>query len=212
MLYHKCGRQNSLYHKSDIDGLKQMMAKFGAKAVVNARDGHGRTCLHNAVFHRQTEIITLLVKNGADLESISAEGYTPLAWAIRYRRYSCITTLVKLGASLLKAKESPEAKHWSYIAEKEKIKAAIAKGHRLAGVCYNGPQGKDYRGTRNSTLTGKACQKWAVHTPHEHRHITPALFPNDGLDSNYCRNPSNGDGPWCYTTTSKRWEYCLIKC
>ena len=39
-------------------------------------------------------------------------------------------------------------------------------------------------------------------------------YPNSDLTSNYCRNPDESAGPWCYTTDSeKRWEYCGIpKC
>ena len=40
-------------------------------------------------------------------------------------------------------------------------------------------------------------------------------YPNSDLTSNYCRNPDGEpNGPWCYTTDSKkRWEYCGIpKC
>ena len=41
--------------------------------------------------------------------------------------------------------------------------------------------------------------------------ITPQSKPNDGLESNYCRNPG-GEGEstiWCYTTNEKkRWDYC----
>ena len=34
--------------------------------------------------------------------------------------------------------------------------------------CYNAPMGQDYRGTKNVTLTGKACQAWSQQTPHRH--------------------------------------------
>ena len=50
---------------------------------------------------------------------------------------------------------------------------------------------------------------WDVHTPHKHEKITPALYPFESLDKNYCRNPDEDDSIWCYTTDPKtRWETC----
>lgn len=50
---------------------------------------------------------------------------------------------------------------------------------------------------------------WDVHTPHKHEKITPGIYPFDGLDKNYCRNPDDDKMIWCYTTDPKtRWENC----
>ncbi|KAI8500550.1 hypothetical protein Bbelb_221160 [Branchiostoma belcheri] len=58
---------------------------------------------------------------------------------------------------------------------------------------------------------GKTCQRWDSQKPHGHPQITPAKCPFSGLEQNYCRNPDNEDGVWCYTTDpSKRWEYCDV--
>uniref|UniRef100_A0A8C5PUH9 Plasminogen n=1 Tax=Leptobrachium leishanense TaxID=445787 RepID=A0A8C5PUH9_9ANUR len=71
--------------------------------------------------------------------------------------------------------------------------------------------GKDYRGTETKTHSGKTCQDWTSTVPHL-PNITPAKFPNAGLETNYCRNPDgDANGPWCYTTDpSVRFEFCKI--
>ena len=34
---------------------------------------------------------------------------------------------------------------------------------------------------------------------------------SNNLESNYCRNPSGANEPWCYTRDkNKRWEYCGV--
>ena len=116
----------------DKYGVQRMMDKFGAKEVVNAREPNwGHTCLHGAT---DPNIITLLIQNGAEVDSKDDEGATPLRWAIKYRSYSSITTLIKLGADLEKAKESNfwQSDFDSSMRE-EKTKDAIAEGQRLAG-------------------------------------------------------------------------------
>ncbi|KAM9316694.1 plasminogen [Gastrophryne carolinensis] len=71
--------------------------------------------------------------------------------------------------------------------------------------------GKTYRGTTYMTISGKICQHWSSMVPHSHSK-TPENYPDAGLERNYCRNPDNDKGPWCYTTDSKvRWEYCNVK-
>ncbi|XP_078617867.1 fibrocystin-L-like isoform X2 [Branchiostoma floridae x Branchiostoma japonicum] len=71
-------------------------------------------------------------------------------------------------------------------------------------------RGKAYRGTVSVTNTGKTCQRWDSQTPHEHSR-TPANNPSSGLEENYCRNPDNEPGVWCYTTDpNSRWEPCDV--
>ena len=55
------------------------------------------------------------------------------------------------------------------------------------------------RGTGGS---GLECQTWTSQTLHSHT-FTPNSYPDSGLgDHNFCRNPSEDAGPWCY------WQYC----
>ena len=73
--------------------------------------------------------------------------------------------------------------------------------------CYSGDP---YRGTQSMTKGGIPCQAWASQFPHTHNKL-PAAYPDAGLDANYCRNPNEFSGPWCFTNdTSKRWDYCVV--
>jgi len=77
--------------------------------------------------------------------------------------------------------------------------------------CYTLTDGSDYRGTVSTTPNGRTCQQWTNQSPHQHT-MLPENYPNSGLgDHNYCRNPDNAAGPWCYTTDpAQRWEYCDV--
>ncbi|XP_022089945.1 bone morphogenetic protein 1-like [Acanthaster planci] len=76
--------------------------------------------------------------------------------------------------------------------------------------------GREYRGTRDYTVSGATCQKWNAQWPHrqEYWKDEPARNARQGLgDHNYCRNPSGKmERPWCFTTLKKtRWEYCDVQ-
>ena len=79
--------------------------------------------------------------------------------------------------------------------------------------CYtDSPRGTDYRGYVNRSKSGKTCQKWTSHVPHEHP--IPPNLPGTGLgDHKYCRNPNNAsEGPWCFTTDrDTRYEFCEVE-
>ena len=64
-------------------------------------------------------------------------------------------------------------------------------------------QQADYRGTANTTQSGRGCQRWDAQSPHRHGF--------SALDENYCRNPDGEPRAWCYTTdAAKRWELCSV--
>merc|ERR1719334_3127543 len=70
--------------------------------------------------------------------------------------------------------------------------------------------GKDYRGFKKTTISGRKCQNWASQDPHKPcSRCTPTSDDDPILQSNYCRNPDDSAEPWCYTMDrNERWEYC----
>ena len=64
--------------------------------------------------------------------------------------------------------------------------------------------GRDYRGTTNTTASGIPCRKWS----------SPANYYNFTHlgDHSCCRNPQGEEGGlWCYTTDPDiEWENCSI--
>ena len=75
----------------------------------------------------------------------------------------------------------------------------------------------EYAGTVNTTVTGKACQRWSFDTPHvpNSDFVTDDNFSDGSIAAaeNYCRNPQPDwvYGPWCYTTDPDvRWESCNV--
>merc|ERR1712168_903152 len=79
-------------------------------------------------------------------------------------------------------------------------------GHKLIkrGInCKTTTIGKEYNGTMHVTKSGKNCLHWASV---KHQQI-------GSLPENFCRNPDNGEGPWCYYDDAGEkplWEYCEI--
>jgi hypothetical protein len=63
------------------------------------------------------------------------------------------------------------------------------------------PDGRDYRGFVNHTISGLACQPWGSTYPHRHTVAIDPSLGTAGRGNNYCRNiyPDSNDGPWCYT-------------
>ncbi|KAI5615090.1 plasminogen precursor [Silurus asotus] len=99
------------------------------------------------------------------------------------------------------------AKRWDYCS----IPRCTSQPPTIAPemTCVTG-DGSSYRGNIAVTVSGKTCQSWSSQLPHKHSR-TPDNYPCKDLDNNYCRNPDNERGPWCYTTDSEtRWEYCNV--
>jgi len=84
-----------------------------------------------------------------------------------------------------------------------------------AGVenCKPSPDGRHYVGHTSVTVNGRICQDWTAQYPYIHHFTQDYMFPDGSVADavNYCRNPDNQPGPWCFTTdTSVRWELCDV--
>ncbi|XP_044517555.1 coagulation factor XII [Gracilinanus agilis] len=76
--------------------------------------------------------------------------------------------------------------------------------------CYNG-QGFTYRGTAQTTLSGKQCQPWSSEATYQH--LSREYVLTRGLGHHpYCRNPDNDTSPWCFVLSGSQmsWEYCRL--
>ena len=72
----------------------------------------------------------------------------------------------------------------------------------------NGKAGRDYVGSESKSVSGKECLKWSEQANIQYRHVG---------EHNFCRNPSDWSGLWCYTSAekwvTKKWEECDVpKC
>jgi len=71
--------------------------------------------------------------------------------------------------------------------------------------CLASVDGVAYIGKKNTTKSGRTCQRWGAQSPHRH-------CVGRGLAGNYCRNPDGEPTTWCYTTDpDKRWELCDVE-
>ncbi|XP_060587548.1 plasminogen-like [Ruditapes philippinarum] len=57
------------------------------------------------------------------------------------------------------------------------------------------------------------CQRWDTSYPHVHKYTHSDYYPDESVEEagNFCRSTSGAQIPWCYTTGSKRWQYCDIE-
>jgi len=79
--------------------------------------------------------------------------------------------------------------------------------------CTPTTDGTQYLGYTSVTASGIVCQAWSSQSPHAHLNTQGYMYPDGSVSaaSNYCRNPDDYVGLWCYTTSSAtRWEYCDV--
>lgn len=68
--------------------------------MINAKQKDGRTALHLASRHKVTSILTLLLRNGADVECLDSYGRSPLHYACQYSNAEAFDVLMDFGADI----------------------------------------------------------------------------------------------------------------
>ena len=75
-------------------------------------------------------------------------------------------------------------------------------------VGYGNSKGpsEEYGGYERHTNGSIECQRWSSDVPHGgHEKF-------NGLAEDWCRNPDDSEGVWCYTMEpEKRWDYCPVR-
>ncbi|EEF40144.1 integrin-linked protein kinase 1 [Ricinus communis] len=87
-------------HEGDLDGIRELL---DSGIDVNFRDIDNRTALHLAACQGYTDVVALLLNNGAETDPKDRWGSTPLADAIYYKNHDVIKLLEKRGAKPLMA-------------------------------------------------------------------------------------------------------------
>ena len=98
-------------HQAALDGnIEAVKQHLAAGTDVNAKNGIGRTSLHNAAWLNHKEIAELLIAKGADVNAIVAsgqyQGKTPLDAAIQVGRPEVADLLRKHGGKTKKELEA----------------------------------------------------------------------------------------------------------
>jgi hypothetical protein len=81
----------------DIEKINSFISRYGVEHI-NAVNVSGFTALHEAAFAGQYEVIELLLKLGAKVDSRDRNGKTPLMLAAMKGNTACVTALLNAGA------------------------------------------------------------------------------------------------------------------
>lgn len=84
-------------NEGDISKLKSYLES--GRFDVNKSDNHGRSALHIASCRGQIDVVTLLLKHGADVMKLDKHGNTPLHWC---GHLDVVELLIENGANVFK--------------------------------------------------------------------------------------------------------------
>ena len=107
---------------------RQIQAAIDQGEDVNAQDKllDWTALMHAARFNKNPEVITTLLKAGADVNAKDTDGWTALMWAAwKNQNLRVITALLKAGADA-KAKDGVGKTAFDYAQDNEKLKGTDA--------------------------------------------------------------------------------------
>ncbi|GAA4855718.1 ankyrin repeat domain-containing protein [Luteimonas vadosa] len=151
------------------------------KARVDARDGHGRSALHEAALAGHTEILAALLEAHADVQARDAEERTPLLDAVRGSHVAAFELLLAAGADVAaRDRDGRNAIFHACLSES----ASPALLRRLLALDV-APDGVDSGGKR-AIDHAVAAGRWA---------FVSALDPGYALPASVAVDPDDADGP-----------------
>ena len=119
------------------------------QALVHARNGYGKTALHDAAERGFLEVVQLLIKHGADLMAKSNASETPLSFAAYSGSIPCVQALLDAGVPI--DHDEAGVKQATYA-------AAANSQHSMLQWLYDKGAVVDVRGCyNNNVLHGTVC-------------------------------------------------------
>ena len=113
--------------KGHTDTVREILIE--GSAYVNARDVLGWTPLQWAVFNRETELVNLLLSNGADPNSRNNEGWTPIHQAAHNGDAEIVNALIESGVDVnARNDDGTTALHLAYFGGHKEIATALVFG------------------------------------------------------------------------------------
>lgn len=84
-----------------LGSLKEVVAYIAGGGDINAKNLLGETLLHRAIVVAELDVISLLIKNGADIHvKEERKGSTPLHWAVVHNKAKVVRLLLVSGADI----------------------------------------------------------------------------------------------------------------
>lgn len=92
-----------------VNDPSRMMEYVNSRKDVNIRFENGETLLHYAANRGYLDVVTVLLKRGANINARDKDGRTPLHEAMAYRRYDVSKYLIEKGADMAARNKEGEA-------------------------------------------------------------------------------------------------------
>ncbi|XP_069418442.1 hepatocyte growth factor-like protein isoform X1 [Ovis canadensis] len=169
------------------------------------------------LFQKKNYVRTCIVDTGVEYRgtvAITVGGLPCQHWSQRFPNDHKFTPTLRNGLeeNFCRNPDRDPGGPWCYTTDPAvRFQSCGIKSCREAACLWC--NGEDYRGSVDSTESGRECQRWDLQHPHPHP-FEPSKFLDKNLDDNYCRNPDGSERPWCYTTDPQmEREFCdLPRC